>query len=100
MRQNDFIYNTVSVIFLLLSVMVCLIALAWTTGTINVPGSLAPATDVSIPTAAPRITFTPSVTPPITRTPFPSETPFLTETPVGDVTETVATPIATEEAGG
>lgn len=99
MGKNDTLYNIVSIMFVLLSVMVCLITIAWSTGTINVPSALAPSTDVPIPPTVPRYTFTPSLTPQATRTPLPTDAPRATWTPTTDPDSLVATSEVTAEAG-
>ncbi|MFP4322013.1 MAG: hypothetical protein ACLFTK_06130 [Anaerolineales bacterium] len=59
MRSMKTLYNGCTLIFIGLSVGVCLLALLWVSETVDVPGSLAPETAVPIPTLVARPTLPP-----------------------------------------
>lgn len=44
--------NCISTVFVVLSVLVCLVSLAWVTDTVSVPDNLRPKTEVPLPTPA------------------------------------------------
>src|SRR5574341_634004 len=71
---NKAVYNVVSAIFLILSLLVCLVTLSFMSGTVAVPEAFAPAAELVIPTFLP--TSKPSNTPRATNTLFPTNTPI------------------------
>lgn len=99
MRAANFLFNFVTIIFVVLALVVAAFTLA-IAGDVLEPPFLLPPTDVPTPTLVPDIgeelptpflpTFTPSNTPEPTETPEPTLTPTLTETP------TPEQPVATE----
>jgi hypothetical protein len=94
MRSTTTTYNLITLIFLVLAVLTCLIASAWVSGTLAVPKFLQPPTDIPLPELQVRVSFTPSNTPLPTSTPFPTNTPTVTPTHTPTVTKT-STPTAT-----
>lgn len=87
-QESNSIYNTVSIVFLILSLLICLVTAGWISGAVPVPGGLAPVTDVPSPTELVAPTFTPSAT--VTATPQPTWTP--PGTPAEVSTEEAAPP--------
>ncbi len=86
-QESNSIYNIISVVFLVLSLLICLVTVGWVSGAVPVPGGLSPATDVPTPTQRVFPTFTPS----------PTNTPTLqpTWTPIGateEASEALITP--------
>lgn len=80
------LYNAISLFFLFLSAIICIVTLGWMSESITVPGFIAPSTDVPTVQVIAFASFTPSMTPTITVT--PSITPSLTETPTNTATST------------
>lgn len=85
-QESNSIYNIVSIVFLVLSLCICLTTVGMISGAVPVPGPLEPATDVPLPTLGTPASLTPTntftVTPQPTWTPFGTAAPTLTETPV------------------
>lgn len=69
MRQGSSIYNVVSVIFLILTLVICLLTVVWVSDTVAVPDFLAPSTDIPLPPTRPNVTWTPSATVSVTPSP-------------------------------
>lgn len=76
MRQLAPLMNGITIIFLVLTLMTCGITLMWASGSANVPDSLAPKTEVPIPTvrARPTLGAAPSDDPTVETSPTNSET--------------------------
>lgn len=80
-QQFGVIFNGIAVIFLVLALLTCLITVSWVSGAVAVPDSLAPKTEVPLPTARALPTLgapptqTPSITPTASNTPIPTWTP-------------------------
>ena len=73
-RNSDAIFNAASIVFLVLSLLLCLVSVVWLVSDSAVPDFLAPATEGPVPTQRTKVTFTPSYTPsspPATWTPTP-----------------------------
>ncbi|MBI5929675.1 MAG: hypothetical protein HY862_10225 [Chloroflexi bacterium] len=101
-QRDNTLYNLITIFFIGLSVIACLISLLIIGGAVDA-GPFEPATDVPIPTVQTEIpSLTPSLTPPpsgtpvatntpadtATWTPFPSATPSNTFVPTGTFTPT------------
>lgn len=75
------IFNTISLIFLLLTLVVCLCTVGVLADAIAVPDSLVPATDVPLPTLGVKGTLPPTASPTATNTGTPLPPPTWTPSP-------------------
>jgi hypothetical protein len=101
MKSSNTLANLLTLLFLALSMLVCLVTGGWISDTLAVPDRLRPVTEFPIPTQVlqqfwtPSNTPLPSETPPPTLTPEPTDTrrPTATQT---DTPTTTPTPTTTE----
>ncbi|HVO41404.1 MAG TPA: hypothetical protein VMT34_02220 [Aggregatilineales bacterium] len=107
MNRGTSVYNSVTLIFLALSVVICLCAVGVLAKVIQPPGQFKPGTNslpstVVMPTDTP--TWTPSPTPPPTETPVPSPTLRPTSPPEStlppEATQVPTTPAPADSGGG
>jgi len=93
MSSRSTTYNLISLTFLVLAVLICLLTAGILSETVPVPDPLIPPTDIDIPTLQARVIWTPSFTPLPSDTPPPTNSPTPSATPTETATQTeTATP--------
>lgn len=96
MRQGSSTYNLITLVFLFLTVLVCLATTGILTETVPVPEALKPATDVPLPTGQVLPLWTASFTPLPTNTPLPTPTRTITPTNTATNTQTATSTLTPE----